>query len=550
MRVLGSASILAVAIAAAVTEAAQIPLSLQRSQQQQPAKVLDHPNLPAHSLRVVSPPSSICDPSVKSYSGYLDVDVDLLSKHDASSHDADAFKGSAFSTSKHEKDGKTKGAIEHFYFWAFESRNDPKTDPVVLWLNGGPGCSSFTGLLMELGPCNAVDPATRDGKPGAEKNPWAWNNNATMIFLDQPVGVGYSYVDWANKSRTDKPPSRVFSAESAARDASAFLHLLAMHMGKEIFKGDGDRFSSFHIAGESYAGRYIPLLANQIVEDNKKIVKHPELNLAPLPLASVLIGNGITSPQHQFPAYVEYTCTDVSGADKPLLPKQTCKKMNESIPTCLTLVEKCNRKSKHSSSYDVLACQAASNYCEGALSSPYDSLERSPYDWQHPSKYDEEDWVAAFLNDASTKTALGVDGKGPGDKHDGVFVGCSDNVYANFAKTGDGSRESTWAVANILANDVRVLTYSGKRDFICNYVGNRAWSEALEWPGKEEYNKVELKPWFVGNRDEVKGGDFKNYGNLTYVIVDEAGHFVPHDKPQSALTMFNRWLHGQHPGQL
>ncbi|KAJ9474169.1 putative serine carboxypeptidase [Pseudozyma hubeiensis] len=541
-------SFIAVAMAAAaVTQAAQIPFSLQRSHQQQPqepAAVLEHPHLPAHSLRVVSPPPSICDPSVKSYSGYLDVDVDLLSKHDS------PHSNGAFSINKHEKDGRTKGAIEHFYFWAFESRNDPKTDPVVLWLNGGPGCSSFTGLLMELGPCNAVDPESRDGKPGAEKNPWAWNNNATMIFLDQPVGVGYSYVDWANKSRTDKPPSRVFSAESAAKDASAFLHLLAMHMGQEIFKGDGDAFTSFHIAGESYAGRYIPLLANQIVEDNKKILKHPEMGLKPLPLESVLIGNGITSPQHQFPAYVEYTCTRKSGAKNPLLPKDKCKKMEESIPTCLTLVEKCNRKDKHGKTYDTPACQAASNYCETALSSPYDSLKKSPYDWQHPAKYAEEDWVAAFLNDADTKTALGVDGKGPGDKHDGVFVGCSDNVYANFAQTGDGSRSSTWAVSSILSNSVRVLTYSGKRDFICNYLGNRAWSEDVEWSGKSEYNKVQLVDWFVDTGKKVKGGQYKNWGELTYAIVDDAGHFVPHDKPQAALGMFNAWLHGEHPGHL
>lgn len=543
MRVPVTLSAVAAIIAAAAAEAAQIPFSLKQSAGGAPAKSLSHPNLPAHSLRVVSPPSLICDPSVKSYSGYLDVDVDRLSAHD---------DASAFSTASHEKDGKSEGAIEHFYFWAFESRNDPKTDPVVLWLNGGPGCSSFTGLLMELGPCNAVDPASRpEGKPGTSPNPWAWNNNATMIFLDQPVGVGYSYVDWANKTRTDKPPKRVFSAESAAKDASAFLHLLAMHMGKEIFEGDGDRFSSFHIAGESYAGRYIPLTADQIVKDNKKIAKHPEMGLRPLPLESVLIGNGITSPEHQFPAYVEYTCTGVSGAEKQLLPKKTCKKMREAIPTCLTLVEKCNRKNKHGRTYDTPACQAATTYCETSLSSPYDKLDRSPYDWQHPSKYIEEDWVAAFLNDPDTKTALGVDGKGPGDKHDGVFVGCSDIVYEDFAKTGDGSRDSTYAVANILKNDVRVLTYSGRRDFICNYVGNRAWSEALKWDGKKKYNKQELRPWYVGEKKHgVKGGEFKNWGNLTYVIVDEAGHFVPHDQPEAALAMFNTWLHGKHPGKL
>ncbi|SNX85759.1 related to Carboxypeptidase Y precursor [Melanopsichium pennsylvanicum] len=546
MRVNSCLSVLAL-IGAAVTQAAQIPFSLTHTSSSPAPSILSHPHLPAHSLRVVSPPSDLCDSTVKSYSGYLDVDVDRLSKH----HSSSSQRSSAFSALKHEKDGSTKGAIEHFYFWAFESRNDPKTDPVVLWLNGGPGCSSFTGLLMELGPCNAIDPSKRNGQPGTQRNPWAWNSNATLIFLDQPVGVGYSYVDWANKSRTDKPPRRVFSAESAAQDASAFLHLLSMHMGKEIFKGDGDKFPSFHIAGESYAGRYIPLLANQILEDNQNIAKHPKTGLSPLPLTSVLIGNGITSPQHQFPAYVEYTCTNVSGSSQPLLPKKTCMAMKESIPTCLSLVEKCNRRNEHGHIYDTLACQTATTYCEGSLSEPYDQLNKSPYDWQHDSKYVEEDFVASFLNDDATKRGLGVDGKGPGDKHDGVFVGCSDIVYQDFAKTGDGSKESTWAVEKILEKNVRVLSYSGKRDFICNYVGNRAWTEALEWKGKQEYNKQPLLAWYVGQEgNQIKGGDFKNWGNLTYAIVDEAGHFVPHDKPQAALTMFNAWLHSQHPGKL
>ncbi|SPC63016.1 related to Carboxypeptidase Y precursor [Ustilago sp. UG-2017b] len=541
MRLLTSFTLLT-SITASAIEAAQIPFSLQSSSS--PHKILDHPHLPAHSLRVVSPPSSICDSTVRSYSGYLDVDVDRLS------HRFDpSLSSSPITTLKHEQEGESKGAIEHFYFWAFESRNDPKNDPVLLWLNGGPGCSSFTGLLMELGPCNAVDPKSRRGRPGTERNPWAWNSNATVIFLDQPVGVGYSYVDWANKSRSDKPPARVFSAESAAKDASAFLHLLAMHMGKEIFKGDRHRFPSFHIAGESYAGRYIPLLANQILQDNKRISHHPELSLAPLPLTSVLIGNGITSPQHQYPAYVEYTCTNLSGSPHPLLPEKKCKKMRESIATCLTLVEKCNRKNKGGRTYDTLACIAAVNYCEGALASPYDKLGKSPYDWQHPASFVEEDWVAAFLNHPDTKSALGVDAKGPGDEHDGTFVGCSDRVYAHFEKTGDGARDSTWAVSNMLKEKVRVLTYSGKRDFICNYLGNRAWSEALEWDGKEEYNKQPLLPWYVDTRKQVKGGEYKNWGNLTYLILDEAGHFVPHDKPKAALEMMTAWLHGEHPGK-
>ncbi|KAJ7828852.1 serine carboxypeptidase-domain-containing protein, partial [Mycena olivaceomarginata] len=106
----------------------------------------------------------LCDTSVKQYSGYLDIADD-----------------------------------KHLFFWFFESRNSPSTDPLVLWLNGGPGCSSSTGLLFELGPCSIAN----EGK-NTTFNKHSWTSSANMIvsrnslvvasltgiqFLDQPVNV-------------------------------------------------------------------------------------------------------------------------------------------------------------------------------------------------------------------------------------------------------------------------------------------------------------------------------------------------------------------------
>lgn len=95
----------------------------------------------------------------------------------------------------------------------------------------GPGCSSFTGLVMELGPCRVTAPK-KDGHVEVVENAWSWNNNASIIFLDQvskiaalekmsgihaerflqPVGVGYSY--------TDKGDKGVWTTEAAAKDVS------------------------------------------------------------------------------------------------------------------------------------------------------------------------------------------------------------------------------------------------------------------------------------------------------------------------------------------
>jgi hypothetical protein len=71
---------------------------------------------------------------------------------------------------------------KHFYFAYFESRSKPAEDPLVLWLNGGPGCSSMTGLFMELGPCTVNE----DGE-SARENPNSWISAANVFFLDQPV---------------------------------------------------------------------------------------------------------------------------------------------------------------------------------------------------------------------------------------------------------------------------------------------------------------------------------------------------------------------------
>jgi cathepsin A (carboxypeptidase C) len=76
----------------------------------------------------------------------------------------------------------------NLFYWFVESQNDPKNDPVVLWMNGGPGCSSLDGFLTEHGPF-LVEP---DGKTLA-KNPYSWNNNANVIYVESPAGVGFSY---------------------------------------------------------------------------------------------------------------------------------------------------------------------------------------------------------------------------------------------------------------------------------------------------------------------------------------------------------------------
>src|SRR6266487_635522 len=92
----------------------------------------------------------------------------------------------------------------HLHYWFVESENDPQNDPVVLWMNGGPGCSSLGGFLSEQGPFHVNPNDTKS----LDINKYAWNKIANVIFLEAPAGVGYSYKDNGNYATDDDKTAR------------------------------------------------------------------------------------------------------------------------------------------------------------------------------------------------------------------------------------------------------------------------------------------------------------------------------------------------------
>jgi len=211
----------------------------------------------------------------------------------------------------------------------FESRNDPKNDPVVLWLNGGPGCSSLTGLFLELGP-SSIDKNLK-----LHSNPYSWNANASVIFLDQPVNVGYSYSG-----------SPVSNTVAAGKDVYALLTLFFKQF-PEYAKQD------FHIAGESYAGHYIPVFTSEILSHKKRNIN----------LKSVLIGNGLTDGLTQYEYYKPMACGE--SPYPAVLDENECQAMENALPRCQSLIQNCY------DSESVWSCVPASIYCNNAMIGPY-----------------------------------------------------------------------------------------------------------------------------------------------------------------------------------
>jgi len=438
---------------------------------------LTHEKFAGYAVRIKQM-SGWCDPSVRSWTGYLDVD----------------------------------GGAKHLFFYFFESRRAPAEDPLVMWINGGPGCSSALGLFMELGPCK-VNEHGNDTIPRAE----SWNEQANVFFLDQPVGVGFSYAEFGEVVET---------SEDAARNVAAFIWVFT-----ETFKDYGGR--EFHMAGESYGGHYLPIFASEVVDQNKRAAAR---GLQQINVKSVMIGNGDTDYIARFPTLYDMVCTHASVP--PVLDISQCVRMKRAIPRCMKMA-----KSSCIDIYDELACEAAMLFCSTEIEFPIFFSGLNSYDITKPCEgegevddtlcYTYTNRIREYLSKNSTMVLLGV------DERVNKFKACSLDVHAGFVERMDRYSPVVPYVTGLLERGVSVLIYVGVYDPICNWIGNLQWTEELEWRGKESYNAVPMTQWFV---EGEPAGITKGSKGLTYATVAGAGHMVPYDKPVQALAMVNRWL--------
>ncbi|KAF9728365.1 hypothetical protein PMIN02_008330 [Paraphaeosphaeria minitans] len=387
---------------------------------------------------------------------------------------------------------------KHLFYWFFESRNDPENDPVLLWLNGGPGCSSLMGLFMELGPSSVQ----KDGK--VKFNDFSWNANASVIFIDQPVNVGYSYSSGS-----------VSNTVAAGKDIYALLTLFFKQFPEYSHQ-------SFHISGESYAGHYIPVFASEILSHKKRNIN----------LQSILIGNGLTDGLTQYEYYRPMACGE--GGWPAVLDESQCQSMDNAYPRCASLIENCY------SSESVWSCVPASIYCNNAMIGPYQRTGQSVYDVRRPCGdndlcYDEIEWIGSYLNKKEVMKAVGAEVNS--------YDSCNFNMNRDFLLQGDWMKPYHRLVPGIL-EQIPVLIYAGDADYVCNWLGNKAWTEALEWPGQKDYVKAEFKDLKLGG-DGKKTGQVKSSGNFTFMRLHAGSHMVPYDQPESSADMLTRWLSGE-----
>lgn len=212
------------------------------------------------------------------------------------------------------------------FFWFFEARQVPETAPLTIFINGGPGSSSMVGLFQEVGPCQVVEIAK--GKLGTVAREWGWDRSSNIIFIDQPVQVGFSFDVLTNASLNliddllSYPPSQIpntqpsytflngtfgsgnpkNSASTSEVAAQAVWHFLQAFLGvypqyNPAVSPDGVLVSGttgINLFTESYGGKFGPAIgtffsAQNVLRQTDPLMMNSTLEIS---LATLGIMNG------------------------------------------------------------------------------------------------------------------------------------------------------------------------------------------------------------------------------------------------------------------
>ncbi|KAI8366746.1 Alpha/Beta hydrolase protein [Radiomyces spectabilis] len=373
----------------------------------------------------------------------------------------------------------------HLFFWMIEQVEKTTPEKLIIWLNGGPGCSSMDGLFLENGPFRIQQNLS------LAINPAGWQQYATMVYVDQPVGTGFSFADTNSYMHNMTQISEEFTT-FLDKFLDVFPHLREQEM---------------YLAGESFAGTYIPYFASRMVELNKK-------NEIKYNLKGLAIGNGWISPVHQYDAYYDF------GVAKGLLTTGYANLAASHLKAC----------------HEVLETQVTINVevCESIIQDIMDSSVHEKKEEPFPDcgrnwPYELID-VTRYLRQPLLKPTIHTEKQSVG------WLECSTGVGRALA---DDQSEPSYDLLPLLLEEMRILLFSGEADLICNHFGTEYLIGNMTWAGKTGFAGAKPKDWFIGQEFV---GQYTEARNLSYVLIKDGSHMVPYDQPLPTLDMINRFL--------
>ncbi|KAL1497429.1 hypothetical protein ABEB36_008404 [Hypothenemus hampei] len=376
-----------------------------------------------------------------------------------------------------------EGAESNLFFWFFPSANDYKNDPVLLWLQGGPGASSLYGLFEENGPF-AVKTSSVSFRQ------YSWHKTHSLLYIDQPVGTGFSFT------------KRNYVSNQTQVGEHLYIALLQFFtMFSEI------RENKFFISGESYGGKYVPAIAYTIHNKNPKaIIK--------INLQGLLIGNGYSDPINQI-NYGDYLyqlgLIDFSALEH-------LHKLESLTKEAIIFRQFASARRRIDEIF---------NFCGTTIG------QVSVYNFLQTTNFipDEDLWVKFIVKD-QVRNAIHV-GNQP-------FHVSSKTVYSNL-KLDMVKSVAEW-ISELLSY-YRVLIYNGQLDIIVAYVLTENYLKNLKFDSSKEYLNAARNIWIFNG---TISGYVKTAGNLTEVIIRNAGHMAPIDQPSVVYELISKFIQNKH----
>lgn len=390
---------------------------------------------------------------------------------------------------------------KHLFYWFVEaaSGNVPGKTPLLIWMNGGPGASSLTGLLAEnIGP---ITLHMEGKKASLKKNPDTWTNHYHVIAIDNPVGAGFSFTKKGGWVATEEEMRREYYS-----GLKAFLKMHPEYEQNPVW-----------VCGESYGGKYVPNVAYEIHLQGE------------LDLKGVIIGNGMYKPLLQYPTIPEFAYNQgILDANSYLLAK-------EKIGECVQMIE-------------IGKNAEAKVFCEAVIDWIYNDNVTGAGQFYYDlgmadGKFfdDLTDAMGDWLNSDATRAALHVgnhtwvqsDETGP----------VADALVADFV-----TDQSLNVLADLLnTGKYRIVNYNGVRDgSLCNHVGNALALDAMPWHGQLQFREAAKKPFIVNGQ---VAGFVRQYGKLSYYTLLRTGHLVPTVVPKVGVALIDGIVgaHGPQP---
>ncbi|KIW64375.1 hypothetical protein PV04_09314 [Phialophora macrospora] len=464
------------------------------------------------------------------------------------------------------------------FFWFIEARQLPETAPLSIFINGGPGSSSMVGLFQEVGPCQVVEVA--NGQLGTTARDWGWDRSSNIVFIDQPVQVGFSYDVLTNSSlnlleeTTVSPPTSgpntqpaytflngtfgsgnpSFSANTSQTAAHSMWHFLQTFLtsfpqyNTALRTEAVEPTAEIHLFTESYGGKYGPATGEFFQSQNARRRTDVEFanSTIDVTLKSLGIINGWIDLFTQTPFHPAFAYENTYGINaisqlqelNALSAYNGATGCQQQTSDCRALEANLDPLGWGNDTMVNQVCSQAQLYCQSYVVGPYTGSGRSIYDISQavldpfPNAL-----YLEYLNQLSVQEALGVSVN---------YTQDSTAVFQAFSATGDYARDGIIQdLVGLLNSGVRVALIYGDRDYICNWLGGEAISFAIAAAAGSTYD-----PWYaagyapiVANRSYI-GGVVREFGNLSFSRIYDAGHLVPAYQPETAFTIFSRVIEG------